>query len=100
LNEVRNYLPKKVNKSLSETIRNSIFIVSIVMPLMTLPQVWKIFALQTAAGLSLFTWSAYIVFAFFWLGYRVLIKDRLLILTNTLWILMQASVVVGIVIYG
>jgi len=68
--------------------------------LMTVPQITKIWVYQSAAGVSLISWIAYLITAFFWLFYGIVHKSKPIIITYTIWILLQLMIVIGIVLYG
>ncbi|MFC1723194.1 SemiSWEET family sugar transporter [Nanoarchaeota archaeon] len=68
-------------------------------PIMTLPQVWKIWSLKTAAGVSLLSWSWYLIAGGFWLAYGIMHKDKPIIITNVLYIILEIFIVIGIVVY-
>ncbi len=78
----------------------AILFVCIAAPLMTLPQVFKIWVQQNAAGVSVVSWAAYFVFAIFWLIYGVLHKEKPIIITNTIWLFLDVLIVVGTLMYG
>ncbi len=69
-------------------------------PLMTIPQVWKIYTTQNAIGVSLATWVGYTIFGLMFLVYGAANNLRPIWLTQTLWFFLQMSVVVGVLIYG
>ena len=46
------------------------------------------------------TWSGFVVVAVFWLMYGLLHKEKPLIMTYILWIVLQGIVVAGVVVYG
>lgn len=73
--------------------------VAIAGPLMTLPQIYQIFSTKTAQGISLTTWGLYCVSSAVWFLYGLKIKDKPLIIASFLWVLMEALVVAGTVIY-
>lgn len=77
-----------------------IYPVGILGPVMTIPQLAKIWINQDATGVSAISWSAYLVLAIFWLLYGVIHKEWPIILSSVLWILMDAMVVLGIFYYG
>ena len=77
-----------------------IYFIAIVGPLISIPQVLKIWSEQTAEGLSLFTWSGYLFGGFFWLAYGIMHKEKPIILTNCLWIIINIGIISGILIYG
>lgn len=77
-----------------------IYPVGIIGPLMTIPQLVKIWVGQDATGVSIISWSAYLVIAIFWLFYGTIHKEWPIILSNVLWILMDVAIVLGIFYYG
>jgi len=76
-----------------------IYFVGISGPIMTIPQVLKVWVEKDAAGVSLISWSWYLATAFIWLGYGIVHKEKPLIITYILWIIIQAILVVGILLY-
>jgi hypothetical protein len=64
-----NPAPAAVHRSGSDAgLRRLLGAMSVFTMLMTIPQVLTIWIGQQTAGVSLFTWSAYLVSAFLWLG--------------------------------
>jgi uncharacterized protein with PQ loop repeat len=84
----------------TKRIDTLIYIAAILQPLFTIPQIYTVWILQTVEGVSLATWGLYTIFNFLWLWYAVVHKEKPLIITNILWILMQGSVFVGVIIVG
>jgi len=77
-----------------------IYVVGVVGPLMTLPQVFKIWIGQNATGVSAISWIAYLITAIFWMIYGVIHKEKPIIVTYFLWIILDVLVIAGAVIYG
>jgi uncharacterized protein with PQ loop repeat len=77
-----------------------IFVVGALGPIMTIPQIVKIWMEKSAAGVSLISWGAYLFFAFFWLAYGIMHKEKPIIFTYILWIIFEALIVLGIIMYG
>jgi uncharacterized protein with PQ loop repeat len=67
---------------------------------MTVPQVLAIWLSHQAAGVSLLSWSAYLLSALVWFAYGVMKRDRNIYLPCIGWILLDGSVVAGILFYG
>jgi len=67
--------------------------------LMTVPQIYVIWASRQAAGVSLLSWTAYWISAFVWFVYRIQKRDRNIYLPCVGWLLLDGAVVVGIFIY-
>ena len=55
---------------------------------------------KNAAGLSLFTWTAYVVSPILWLIYGIVHKEKAIIFSNILWIIVDLAVLIGAIIYG
>ncbi len=77
-----------------------VYIVAIFGPFMTLPQVLTIWVEKNVAGVALTTWIAYIAIAVFWLIYGIMHKERPIIISNIVWIIVELAIVVGVVVYG
>lgn len=68
--------------------------------LMTIPQVLTIWVGQQATGVSLLSWSAYLVSAILWLWYGLQKKDRNIYLPCIGWIVLDGAVIVGVLVYA
>ncbi len=77
-----------------------IYIVAIVIPLMTIPQILKIWVNKSAQDVSLISWIAYLFSALCWLTYSIIHKNKPLIINSALWVLLESFVIVGVIIYG
>lgn len=75
-------------------------VVAVVSPMLGVPQAVQIFTQHNASGLSLFTWCTFAVVSAVYLWYAVAHHLRPLIVTETLWLLVYAAVIPGILIYG
>lgn len=73
---------------------------SIFTMLMTVPQVLTIWAGHQAAGVSVWTWGAYLVSAFLWFWHGIQKRDKNIYLACIGWIVLDVAVIVGAVIYG
>ena len=78
----------------------SIYVVGAVCPIMTIPQLMKIWVEKNASGVSAISWSAYLVAAIFWLSYGITHKEKPIILTYSIWILLEIFIVIGTLMYG
>ncbi len=77
-----------------------IYFVGISGPIMTFPQLLKIWVEKDASGVSLISWSWYLMTAFVWLIYAIVYKEKPLIVTYVLWIIIEIFIVIGVAIYG
>ena len=76
-----------------------IYFVGISGPIMTLPQVYTIWSTQDASGVSLVSWGWYLITACIWLAYAIEHKEKPLIVTYILWIIIEIVLVLGIILY-
>lgn len=91
------HLTKKQQKQL---IKRSVLAIAVIEPAMTLPQIYQIWVKHEATGVSAMTWGLYMSAAVIWLLYGLQLKDKPLIISSTLWIFTEATVVVGTIIYA
>jgi uncharacterized protein with PQ loop repeat len=68
--------------------------------MMTIPQVLTIWVGHQAAGVSIFTWSAYLLSALLWFWFGVQKRDKNIYLPCIGWIILDLAVIVGALIYG
>lgn len=67
--------------------------------LMTVPQVLTIWVGHQAAGVSVISWSAYLLSAILWFWYGLQKRDKNIYLPCVGWVGLDAAVIVGAVIY-
>jgi uncharacterized protein with PQ loop repeat len=68
--------------------------------LMTVPQVLTIWVGHQAAGVSVLSWSAYLLSALLWFYYGLRKRDKNIYLPCVGWIGLNGAVVAGALIYG
>ncbi len=68
--------------------------------LMTVPQVLTIWVGHQAAGVSIVSWSAYLLSALLWFWYGLQKRDKNIYLPCVGWVGLDAAVIVGAVVYG
>lgn len=76
-----------------------VYVVAFVGPIMTLPQLKVVWIDRLVEGLSLWSWGTYFLLSAFWLYYGISRKDKAIIFSQILWLLLYASVIVGIVYF-
>ncbi len=74
-------------------------IVAILSPIMTLPQIWKIFYYQSASGVSALTWGSYVLLNIPWIIYGAVHRDKVILINMILWFFINAIVTIGAIIY-
>ena len=68
--------------------------------LMTVPQVLTIWVDHQAAGVSVVSWSAYLLSALLWFWYGLQKRDWNIYLPCVGWVGLDAAVIVGAIIYA
>ena len=81
-------------------LRGLLGAMSIFTMIMTVPQVWAIWVGHQAAGVSILSWSAYLVSALLWLLFGLRRHDRNIYLPCLGWIALDAAVIAGAVVYA
>lgn len=76
------------------------FVVGVIGPFTVLPQIYSIFSTQSANGVSLVTWALIFIVTFPWILYGLAHKDKSIIVSFTLWEVMNLAVVIGVLLYG
>ena len=87
--------------SLSETFMSRVLGgMSVFTMLMTIPQVWTIWIDHQATGVSVISWSAYLLSAILWFAYGLRKRDRNIYLPCVGWVGLDAAVIVGALIHA
>jgi len=82
-----------------KNIVRAVLLMAILEPAMTIPQIYEIWVKHLTSGVSLTTWTFFAVAAFTWLIYGLSIKNFPLILSGSLWVMFEGTVVAGLIIY-
>ena len=76
-----------------------LLIVAILGPLVTLPQILKIYVEQNSTGVSALTWGLFALFNIPWIVYGVVHKDKPIAIGYSLWLVTNVVISVGALIY-
>src|SRR5436190_9780800 len=68
--------------------------------LMTVPQVLTIWIGKQAAGVSAWSWGAYLLSALLWFWFGLLKHDKNIYLPCIGWIVLNSAVIAGAIAYG
>ena len=75
-------------------------LLSVFTMLMTVPQVWTIWAQGDARGVSLLSWGAYLLSAVLWFFHGLRQRDKAIWVACIGWVLLDAAVVAGVLVRG
>jgi uncharacterized protein with PQ loop repeat len=81
-------------------LRRILGFMSVFSMLMTIPQVWTIWVNHQAAGVSVASWSAYLLSALAWFVYGLRQRDKNIYLPCIGWIGLDVAVVTGAVLWN
>ncbi len=77
-----------------------IYIIGLIGPIMSIPQILKIWGEQNAESISIYTVSSYLFASFCWLTYGTLHRETPLMISYSFWIVADSMLVIGTVLYG
>src|SRR3990167_1939878 len=77
-----------------------VYAAGIIGPIIALPQVILVYVGQDVAGISVISWLGWAILDIPWIVYGFVHKERPIIITYTLWMIINFSVAIGAVIYG
>jgi uncharacterized protein with PQ loop repeat len=81
-------------------LRRALGFMSVFTIIMTVPQIWTIWVGQQAAGVSIVSWSAYLISALLWLWHGLRKRDKNIHLPCIGWIAADSAVISGALVYG
>ena len=76
------------------------FVAGVIGPFTVLPQIYSIFSTHSATGVSLATWALIFIVTLPWVFYGIAHKDKSIIVSFSLWEVVNLMVVIGVLIYG
>lgn len=75
-------------------------VVALIFPFTTIPQLYNIWVLQNASGVSVLTWGSYLILTIPLLLYTLAHHEKPLAIMYSLWLMVHASVVLGTLLYA
>jgi len=98
-NVVHPKMQAKLARDARSTFDVGMYLVALVTPLLTVPQLVIIWSSHQTQGISVITWGAYAAASGLWLIYALLRKQKQLIVTQLLLFILDFAVVLGVYIY-
>lgn len=80
-------------------LTKAVLFMAIAEPLMTIPQVYEVWVKHETAGVSLPTWGFMLLASLTWLTYSIKAKSIPVIVSSTIWGIMEGLIVFGLVIF-
>jgi uncharacterized protein with PQ loop repeat len=82
------------------SLRRVLAAMSVITIVMTGPQIWNIWVDHQAAGVSIASWSTYLLAALLWFWHGLREHDKNIWLPCIGWIAANGAVVAGTIVYG
>lgn len=89
----------KTKKKKTSLINIAFSIIAAASPLITVPQVYVIYTSHQADGISLLSWSGYVVASACWLFYGIYHKEQPIVLNSIVGGFLSVLVVIGAILY-
>ena len=77
-----------------------IYVVGILGPIMSIPQIMKVWVEQNPGGISVISYTSYAILDVFWVIYGIMHKEKPIIIVYILWTLINTSIVIGTLLYS
>jgi len=87
-------------KAKYKTVDRLTYIAAIVEPAITIPQVIVIFRDKTAAGIAISSLFGAQIFTLVWLWYGIIHKEKVIVLYQIGWLVLQTLIIIGGLKYG
>lgn len=91
------YIRSKENRKRIDGVMS---VAAVAHPMIAIPQVLQIYITKQAAGLSIVTWSTFGLFGLVFLAYGIVHRLKPYIIMQICWMTVNASIVLGIILYG
>ncbi|MBD3157122.1 hypothetical protein GF369_04820 [Candidatus Peregrinibacteria bacterium] len=95
-NKHKRGMRKHVKKNILDRM---IYFAGIAGPVMTLPQVFKIWMEKSAEGVALETWVTYLCLSTIWISYGLLHKEKPLVIMYSSYFFIHISIIIGVFLY-
>jgi hypothetical protein len=76
-----------------------VLVVGVIGPLTTIPQILLIYTTHMAVGVSALSWFGPAVLDIPWILYGIAHREKAIVITYSLWLVMNTAVAVGAVLY-
>jgi len=90
----------KATKQEIKVIDRIIYFIAIIGPLMLIPQLLRIWVTNDATSIALATWISFTIFATIWLLYGIYHKEKPIIISNTICIILYLLIILGGFLFG
>ena len=85
---------------IEKRVRRLAYIAGFAGPFTAIPQVMAVWTTHQAAGVSLVSQVGFLALAVIWLLYGAVVRDRPIVISSALWVILDLAIVSGILRYG
>jgi len=71
-----------------------IYLCAVCGPLLTIPQIYIIWLHKNSQGIVVLSWLGYLLIAIIWIIYGVAYKNKSVVLSSTLWVIVECIVII------
>lgn len=86
-------------RKISKSFELFMDLIALIGPVVTIPQLLDIWVNGKSAGVSMTTWTGYLVLSAVWLSYGVSRKEKPIILGNALYFVINIGIVIGLFVF-
>lgn len=95
------HLRKKKKKGNTQKVLDKLVcFAGIAGPVMTLPQVFKIWLEKNASGVAVETWLTYLFLSVIWISYGLLHKEKPIVIMYTSYFVINVLIIVEVALYA
>ena len=88
----------EVRSELEQGIRLLMIPLSIGVPLLDIPQLLQVWISHRTTGVNIWTWGGYSVTSLAWLAYGIVQKDKMIIISEALFMVLDGLVALGLLV--
>ena len=81
-------------------LENLVGVIAVIYPLSAIPQIIEIWMNKNVEGVSLLTWSLFLILTIPLISYAIIKKDRRLTIMWSLWSLGYVAIISGLILHG
>ena len=89
---------KRPEPSFARLVDMIVYAIGVFGVLANIPQLTRIWLENNTSGVSLVSWSCFLLISIFWFIYGIVHREKPIILANLLLIIVQSAIVAGIII--
>lgn len=89
---------KHVHTKLDKSLDKLTYVVGVLLPIFTLPQLYNVLILGETEGVSIITWGFYLLSSTLFAVFGFIHKLKLLIITYTPFVIIELLIMIGLII--